>query len=199
MGSVYPLLAIRAELIEQKICSDFVWVGTKDGVERQILEKEMMPYFSINAGKWRRYFSGKNFFDWFNVLIGFFQSLKIIIKTKPDLILTAGSFVGVPVVLAGWLLRRKIIVHQQDLKAGFANRLMAPFASKITVSFDYSLKFFPARKTVLTGNPVRRQVIGGQKQRAKEFFGLEDNLATLLVMGGSQGAAEINKDRKSVV
>lgn len=192
MGSVYPLLAIRDGLIEQKMCSEFLWVGTNDGVERELLAKEPMPYRGIKAGKWRRYFSWRNLFDWVNVVFGFFQALLIIIKFKPDLILTAGSFISVPVVLAGWVLRKKIIVHQQDLRVGFANRLMSPFACKITVAFDFSLKFFSAKKAVLIGNPARGQVISGNKERAIQFFNLEKDLPTLLVMGGSQGAEEIN-------
>lgn len=192
MGSVYPLLAIRDALIEQKMCSDFVWVGAKNGIEREILTNEQMPYFEIRAGKWRRYFSRQNLFDWVNVIIGFFQAFFIIIKLKPDLILTAGSFISVPVVFAGWALRKRIIVHQQDLRLGLSNRLMAPFADKITVAFDYSLKYFSAKKAVVTGNPVRQQVFSGNGERAVQFFNLEKGLPTLLVMGGSQGAQEIN-------
>ncbi|MEK7512070.1 MAG: undecaprenyldiphospho-muramoylpentapeptide beta-N-acetylglucosaminyltransferase [Patescibacteria group bacterium] len=193
IGSVSPLLAVREKIIEQKIEAEFIWIGTEHGLEREILAQEDISFFAIKSGKWRRYFSAQNFFDIFRFIVGFFQAIKIIRTFKPDLILSAGSFVSVPVVLAGALFHVRIIVHQQDLKIGLANRLSATFATRITVAFDESLKYFPAAKTVLTGNPVRSRVATGDKESAVKYFGLEIGLPTLLVMGGSLGAEAVNK------
>ncbi|NQT50085.1 undecaprenyldiphospho-muramoylpentapeptide beta-N-acetylglucosaminyltransferase [Candidatus Kuenenbacteria bacterium] len=195
IGSVSPLLAIKHELVEQKMCSnsDFIWVGTEEGVEKDIIEKENFPYFSIKSGKFRRYFSKENFIDPFRILKGIFQSIKIIRDFNPDYILSAGSFVSVPVVIAGWILRKKTIIHQQDIRPGLANKFMAPFASKITVTFEDSKKYFSKKKTVLTGNPVRQGIFNGNKENAIKFFKLESNLPTLFIMGGSLGAEELNK------
>ena len=193
IGSVSPLLAVREELIKQQVSAEFIWIGTENGLEREILAEEDIPFFAIKSGKWRRYFSLNNFFDLFRFVFGFFQAIKIIRTFKPDLILSAGSFVSVPIVIAGALFHTRIIIHQQDLTPGLANRLMAPLAAKITVTFEESLKYFPAGKTVLTGNPVRSKIIFSDKESAKQHFGLEVGLPTVLVMGGSLGAEAINK------
>ncbi len=193
IGSVSPLLAIKDKLIEQKICSDFLWIGTEGGIEKQIIEKEKLPYFSVKCGKIRRYFSLKNFSAPFLTLFGVFQSLKIIWKYKPDAVLSAGSFVGVPAVIAARILRRKTFIHQQDIRPGLANKLCAPWATTVTVSFEQSKKYFSAAKTIVTGNPVREKIFNGRKDEAIKKFGLEADLPTLLIMGGSLGAEKLNE------
>lgn len=193
MGSVSPLLAIREKFIEKKISVEFIWVGTENGLEREILAMEDIPFFAIKAGKWRRYFSLKNFTDFFRTIFGFFQAIKIILTFKPDLVLSAGGFVGVPVVFAAAFVRTKMIIHQQDLQPGLANKIMARLADKITVSFEESIKYFSKEKTELTGNPVRAKVADSTKEIAYQHFNLEQNLPTLLVMGGSLGAEAINR------
>jgi len=191
MGSVMPLLALKNEL--QKENAKFFWIGTKTGPEKKVIKNAGIEFKSVYAGKLRRYFSLKNLMAPFLSLIGFFQSLFIILKFKPDVILTAGGFVCVPVVWAGWVLRKKIIVHQQDLKVGLANRLMAPLATKITVVFPEMAKSFCEKKVVVTGNPIRKIIFSGTKQAAIQKFNLEPDLPVLLIMGGGTGALIINK------
>ena len=193
IGSVSPLIAIKQELEKQKIQADYLWVGTETGIEKNIIDKQNIPYKAIKSAKLRRYFSGWNFLVPFQFLVGWFQSLKIIIKFKPDIILSAGSFVCVPVVLAGWLLKKKTVIHQQDFKVGLANRIMAPFSSKVTATFEKSVKDFSSTKTQLTGNPVRQEIFSGSKEKAMQLFNLQPDLPTLLIMGGSLGATRLNK------
>jgi UDP-N-acetylglucosamine--N-acetylmuramyl-(pentapeptide) pyrophosphoryl-undecaprenol N-acetylglucosamine transferase len=193
VGSVSPLLAIKDQLAEHNFSSDFAWVGTKNGPEVGVIAKEKIPYFSIVTAKWRRYFSIKNFFDVFKFGWALFQSVNVIRKFKPDIILSAGSFVAVPVVLAGWAMKKKCFVHQQDIKPGLANRLVAGYATKVTVSFEKSLNDYRAIKPVYTGNPVRAQVLKGDKARALTKFELETDLPTVLIMGGSLGAGKVNE------
>lgn len=193
MGSVYPLLAVREKLLEQKISSDFIWVGTEDGPERDFINQENILYFAIKSGKLRRYFSRQNFVDPFRIIAGIFQSLKIIKQFKPDIIITAGSFVSVPLFIAARFKKVKTIVHQQDVRPGMANKFMAKRATRVTVAFVESLPLFPKEKTVLIGNPVRATVLRGDKERGMAVFSLERNLPTLLVMGGSSGAEKINE------
>jgi len=184
-GSVSPLLAIYDELKDASNYN-FLWIGTKSGLEKEMVTKEGIEYKSINAGKFRRYFSYKNISDIFLIKIGFFQSLWIILKTKPDLIISAGSFISVPVVWAGWLLGIKIIIHQQDLRPGLANKLMSPAADIITVTFEKSLKDY-GKKAVWTGNPIRRQF-----SIKENLFKFKNNLPTILIVGGGTGAESIN-------
>lgn len=191
MGSVTPLLAVAEEIKKQIPDAEFLWLGTKSGPEKKMMEKADIAFKTIPSGKLRRYFSGWNFIDPFFILAGFLKSLWIILKFKPRIILSAGGFVGVPVIWAGWLLRVPSLVHQQDVRPGLANKLTAWFAKIVTVAFSDSLKYFP--KATVTGNPVRQEIFLGQKEKAIDFFKLEKDLPTLLVLGGGTGALELNK------
>ncbi len=197
MGSVMPLLALKEDL--QKENADILWIGTRKGPEKQVVEKAGIEFKSIYSGKLRRYFSWNNFIDPFKFLIGFFQSIFIILKFKPDVILSAGSFVSVPVAWAGWVLRKKIIVHQLDLKVGLANKVMAPLATKITVSLDETKQYFSEKKVIVSGNPVRKIIFSGSKESAMKRFDLEPDLPVLLIMGGGTGALAINKLTRQIL
>lgn len=193
IGSVSPLLAIKDKIEESGKATEFLWVGTKDGIEKEIVGKEKMPYLYILSAKLRRYFSWQIFIDPIRFVIGFLQSLLIIKTFKPDYIISAGGFVAVPMVWAGWCLRRVCVIHQQDIRPGLANKMMAPFARRITVAFEPSLKLFPAKKTVLVGNPSRSRLFKGTKDGAISRFNLEPGLPVLVVLGGSLGAQKINE------
>jgi len=193
MGSVSPLLAIAERAKQDFPNAELFWIGTKDGPEKKLVEKAGISFQSVASGKLRRYFSAQNFLDPFKIIWGFFQSFVAILKIKPDLVLSAGSFVGVPVVFAAWILRKKIIVHHQDIELGLANKLLTPLANRITVSFEDQVKKFPVRKTVFTGNPVRAFIFEGSKQDAQQKFNLEQTVPTLLVLGGGTGADFVNQ------
>ncbi len=189
-GPVSPLLAIYDELKQENY--DFIWVGTKNGVEKQMVEEVGVKFFSIYSGKLRRYFSFDNFIDVFKIFIAFFQSLFLLWHEKPNLIITAGAFVSVPLVWAGKFLSIPIIVHQQDVRAGLANKLMVPFAKIITVTFKKSLKDF-GKKAIWVGNPHRKsleEVIN--KDNLYFSWNLKKDLPIVLVMGGGGGAQAIN-------
>jgi len=215
-GSVTPLLAITERLQAlhrhtQSECIDFLWLGTKNGIENKMVQNANIRFRPIFSGKFRRYFSLKNFTDLLFIKLGFFQSVWIIFKFKPDMILTAGGFVAVPVVWAGWLLKIPILVHQQDVQVGLANKLMAPFATIISCSLKESVKNFNKKKKVyFTGNAIRDKIfspktppqpsppsntasarqIGGGRQRGG--LELKNNLPTLLILGGGTGSKAVN-------
>ncbi len=190
MGSVTPLLALSEEIRIKDPETEFLWIGTRNGPEKKIVSGEGIKFVAIPAGKLRRYFSGKNLFTPFLVLAGFLKSFFVILKFKPQIILSAGGFVGVPVIFGGWILKVPSLVHQQDIRPGFANRLTSRFAKTVTVAFPESEKFFS--KSVWTGNPVRRRIFSGNKERAIKFFGLEKDLPTIFILGGGTGALELN-------
>lgn len=193
MGSVSPLVAVYEKIKKSRPETEFLFLGSKSGPEKKSVESYRISFKPICSGKFRRYFSWRNFVDPFAVLAGFFQSLFIIFKFRPNVIMVAGSFVAVPVAWAAWVWRVPVLVHQQDIIAGLANKLMANTAAKITVSFDPSLKdFFPA-KTVLTGNPVREEFFSCNPEKGEKIFNLKQNLPTLLILGGGTGAAAINE------
>jgi len=178
LGSVSPLLAVA-----NKYEAEYLFIGSEHGPEKEFVISQGISNFRIiKSGKLRRYFDWQNFIDLFRIKLAFFQSLKIIWQFKPDIILTAGSFVAVPVVWAGWFLRVPVVVHQQDILVGLANRLMAPFAKRITVVFPEQVKNFNNSKTVVTGNPVRQ---------VKSNLDKKEPL--IVITGGGLGARSMNE------
>ncbi|MFH1564775.1 MAG: undecaprenyldiphospho-muramoylpentapeptide beta-N-acetylglucosaminyltransferase [bacterium] len=207
-GSVTPLIAIYQELNvrETKHPFEFFWIGGKEGIEKEIVAKYDIKYYPISSGKLRRYFSFQNFIDIFRIIKGFCQSIKIIQKTRPDIIITAGSYISVPVVWAGNFLKIPVLVHQQDIQVGLANKLMSKRAKKITVSLEDSLKNFPKEKTVFTGNPVRKETLefyssaGVSQQRTPARLQATGGISfphRSLLRGDSDGALEETLEQQS--
>lgn len=191
-GSVTPLLAVHERLREIHPRAECVFVGSKNGMEQALVEEAGIPFQSISSGKFRRYVDARNIIDPWYVLKGFVASLGIMVDRKPDIVLSAGSYVSVPVVAAARFHRIPVIIHQQDIRKGLANRFMTPFSTKITVTFQKSLHDFPKTKTVWTGNPVRKSIVDGNAERARHAFGLNKNLPTLLILGGGTGSLALN-------
>ncbi len=193
MGSVSPLIGICEELKMQDENLEVLWVGTKNGPEKDFLRKYSFTYKTVIVGKRRQYFSMLNIFAPLLVFLGMIQSIFMIRKFEPQVVLTAGSFVSVPVAYAAKFLKIPVIVHQQDLEKGLANKLMTKLATKITISVDESKKDFPADKVVLTSNPSRKDLFSGNKERGLKYFKLDPGLPTILIYGGGQGAVKINE------
>jgi UDP-N-acetylglucosamine--N-acetylmuramyl-(pentapeptide) pyrophosphoryl-undecaprenol N-acetylglucosamine transferase len=151
---------------------------------------------SIRAGKLRRYLSVKTFTDLGRVPVGFAQAMGHVGRFRPDVVFTSGGYVSVPAGLAARRYGVPLITHQQDVPPNLANRLLRPLATRITVSFEDSLRYFPAKKTTLIGNPVREaflHVVGMEPGKAKQSFDLDPNLPLVVVTGGSQGAKHLNE------
>jgi UDP-N-acetylglucosamine--N-acetylmuramyl-(pentapeptide) pyrophosphoryl-undecaprenol N-acetylglucosamine transferase len=190
-GSVVPLLAITDELGYEEY--KYYWFGTNNGPERRLIHNKSITFKMIVNGKLRRYFSWKNFIDPFFILIGFFQSIILLFLIRPRIIISAGSYVSVPVVWAGWFLGIPSVIHQLDVLPGLANKLMAPFAEKITVTFEDSLKDY-GQKAIWCGSPIRnvmKQDIS--RDTAKEKLNLKIDLPVILIFGGGTGSIALNK------
>ena len=172
-----------------------MYIGSVDGVEKKMVEGFGIDYKGVPCGKLRRYFSLENFSDLIRVPKGFFQAKKELKKFSPDVVFSKGGFVAVPVVLAAAKLKIPVIIHESDVVPGLANKISARFAEKICVSFEESRKHFEkfSEKVVVTGNPVREGVGAGSKERGLGFVELNGDKPVVLVMGGSQGAAQINE------
>jgi UDP-N-acetylglucosamine--N-acetylmuramyl-(pentapeptide) pyrophosphoryl-undecaprenol N-acetylglucosamine transferase len=182
-GSVTPLLAIAESLMEKfPERFEFHWVGTATGIERRMTDSYSFTYHAIAAGKLRRYFSGQNFIDIINIIAGFFQSLNILIKLKPSLVISAGGFVTVPLAWAAKLLDIQVLIHQQDIRPGLANKLMAPCATTITTAFEKSLLDY-GEKARWIGNPIRSAF--------KNLSPKETESNQILVLGGGTGSESL--------
>lgn len=193
LGPVMPLIAVYQELKKKHPEWEFLWVGTKKGPEKNIAAKYGLPFEYISATKLRRYGSWQNLFAPFLFLAGFIQSWKLIKKFRPDLLISAGGFVSVPLHWAAWFLKRTTIIHQQDIEIGLANKLMARCATFITVSFEMQKKNFSSDKVIWIGNPVRAELLRGAREAAVSHFDLDPNLLTIFVLGGGTGALSLNK------
>lgn len=188
-GSVSPLIAIKNELEKEPASWEFIWIGTKTGIEQDIIQKEKRVKFkAITSGKWRRYFSWQNFTDPFKIFLGFIQSFFFLLFKRPKIVLSAGSFVSVPVAWAAYLLRIPILIHQQDVLAGLANKLMAPCARVITVTFVSSLKDY-GKKARWVGNPVSPDL---KRSNLDNYFQIKAGLPVILIVGGGTGAIALN-------
>lgn len=169
------------------------YIGSNEGIERQIIGELNIPYYAISSGKLRRYFDLKNFKDPFKVLKGFVQARSIIRKLDPDVVFSKGGFVAVPVVAASKLNKVPTIIHESDLTPGLANKLSIPFASVICVTFPETLRGLPANKAVHTGLPIREQLFTGNAERGFRTYPFVRSKPVLLIMGGSLGSKVINE------
>lgn len=189
MGSVTPLLILADDLKERY---DFIFVGTTSGVEREIVSKiAYLKYQPILSGKWRRYFSFANLWDLFKVILAFCQSLFILLKLKPALVISAGAYVSVPLAWAAYFLKIPVLIHQQDVRPGLANRLMARTARVITTVFEKSVQDY-GTKAVWVGNPIRNLDLESAQQVIKAFQ-IKDNRPLLLALGGGTGSQSLNQ------
>ena len=161
------------------------YIGSRDGIEKGIIKKENIPYYSISSGKLRRYFDVKNFSDPLKVLKGVTDALKILSKEKPDIIFSKGGFVTVPVVIAASIKKIPVVSHESDMTPGLANKIASPFCNKLCVTFPESLKHVKADKAILTGTPIRESLLNGDKKEEKTFV----NLMMIKWSYGYQGGA----------
>jgi len=197
-GHVLPIIAIAREIRKFSIKKDleFFYIGPKDGFGSLLLSQEDIKIKNIVAGKIRRYVDKKSLFEnfidvAFKIPFGIMQSFFYIFFLTPELIFSKGGFGSVPVVLAGWLLRVPVFIHESDSIPGLANKFLAKFSTKIFTSFPRTTEF-DEKKMTLIGNPIRKEVLGGTKEKAIEIFKLTEKKPVILVLGGSQGAERVN-------
>jgi UDP-N-acetylglucosamine--N-acetylmuramyl-(pentapeptide) pyrophosphoryl-undecaprenol N-acetylglucosamine transferase len=189
-GHVTPHLALLPLL--RKRGYDISYIGTAQGIERELMVRENVPYYAIPAGKLRRYNDLKNLTDIIRIKIGFLKSLVLIAKIRPDILFSKGGFVSCPVVWASWVLRIPVVIHESDISPGLANRLSLPFAARICCSFPETLRHLPEKKAILTGIPVRETLLRGDPEKGRSLCGFGDRKPVVMVIGGSQGAQAIN-------
>ena len=196
-GHVTPNIALLPRLKE--LGYQISYIGSYEGIEKKLIEDFDIPYYGISSGKLRRYFDIKNFSDPFKVLKGYTQARKLLKQLKPDVIFSKGGFVTVPVVIAAKGLKIPAVIHESDMTPGLANKLFIPSAAKICCNFPETVKQLPADKAVLTGTPIRQELLQGDPQAAREFTGLTKDKPVLMIIGGSQGAASINENIRKIL
>lgn len=206
-GHIYPGIAIADELKKfsnESTEIEIHWIGNSKGMDSAIIEKNLLSlggsiscFHGIPCGKLRRYFSLKNFTDFFKIFAGFIKSFFILKKIKPDFLFSKGGFVSVPPCAAAALLKIPYFTHECDFTPGLATRINSKKASKILISYEETKKYFndfQKKKCIVTGNPVRPAFYNDSSEAGKKFLGIDNGCKKniLLILGGSLGANQIN-------
>lgn len=190
-GHVTPNIALMPALRKEGF--EISYIGSYDGIEKRLIEEQGVPYYGISSGKLRRYFNPKNFSDPFRVIKGYGQSIKLLKKIKPDVVFSKGGFVSVPVVLAAKFCRIPAIIHESDITPGLANKLAIPGAVKVCCNFPETLNYLPKEKAVLTGSPIRQELLKGSADAGRIYCKFpEASKSVILIIGGSSGSRAIN-------
>lgn len=190
-GHVTPNIALIPRLRE--LDYDIHYIGSYEGIEKRLIADYDIPYYGISTGKFRRYFDPKNFSDPFRVIKGFAEARKILKQIRPGIVFSKGGFVSVPVVRAASSLDIPCIIHESDMTPGLANKLCIPAARKVCCNFPETLQCLPEDKAVLTGSPIREELSKGNRIAALKLCGFTSSKPVIMVIGGSLGAASVNK------
>ncbi len=190
-GHVTPNIALLPALKEAGY--EISYMGSYEGIEKRLIEDFQIPYTGISTGKFRRYLDIKNLTDPFRVIKGYSEAKKYLKQWKPDVVFSKGGFVSVPVVRAAASLKIPCIIHESDMTPGLANKLCFPVAKKICCNFPETYETLPADKAVLTGTPIRKELSQGNKLAGLDMCGFTANKPVIMVIGGSLGAANVNK------
>ena len=196
-GHVTPNIALIPEL--QKRDYEIHYIGSKNGIEKELIRNFDIPYYGISSGKLRRYFDIKNFTDPFRIIKGYSEADKLIKKLKPDVVFSKGGFVTVPVVKAAKRRHVPCVLHESDISPGLANRLCISSAAAICANFPETLENLPKEKAYLTGSPIRSELFSGNRLKGLDFCGFTANKPVILVIGGSLGSVRVNEAVREIL
>ncbi len=196
-GHVTPNTALLPALKEAGY--EIFYIGSYNGIEKDLMEKRGIKYYGIATGKLRRYFSLKNFSDPFRVAKGISQAKDIIKEIDPDVVFSKGGYVSVPVVKAAASCNVPIIIHESDMTPGLANKMSYKYATKICCNFPETLAALPENKGVLTGSPIRRELLEGDRAKGLAMCKFNTDKPVIMVIGGSLGALHINEAVREVL
>lgn len=204
-GHITPALAIIDEILEGKDLSEtkILFIGRKHtshsrkeiSLEFLEIQKRHIPFIDLEAGRMTRIFSFQLLKSLLKVPIGYIHAFNILRKEKPDMILTFGSYIGLPVAICGWLIGIPVYVHEQTIHPGLSNQLIGQFATQIFVSFPESREFFDKHRSVVSGNPVRKQIF----QITKKPYAISKTHPVIYITGGSLGSHSINELVKPIL
>ncbi len=196
-GHFYPIIAIaeslRKIIKEEKLIDAQLYYMAPSKYDERALFENSINFEQSYGGKMRRYFSLKNFFDLFKTAAGVISAIISVWKIYPEVVFGKGGYVSFPVLLAARILSIPVIIHESDSHPGRVNLWAGRFAKKIAVSYPDAAKYFPADKVAFTGNPIRKEVLEAVHEGGRAFLKLDDDVPTILILGGSQGSQKINE------
>lgn len=195
-GHFYPIIAVAEEvnkiIDEQKLINtSLVYIST-DPYDKSALLQNGITFEKIYAGKLRVYFSIKNFFDVFKTIFGVLKAIGTMYRVYPDVIFSKGAYASFPTVFAARILGIPVFIHESDSAPGRVNEWSGKFAKRIALSFADAAKYFPKDKVAVTGQPIRNEIKEKAIHGMGEYFGLNETMPVIYVVGGSQGSQTIN-------
>lgn len=196
-GHVTPNIALLPGL--QELGYEISYIGSYEGIEKKLIEEFGISYYGISTGKLRRYLTKENLKEPYRIIKGCREAKKILADIKPDVIFSKGGFVSVPVLRGAKALKIPAIIHESDMTPGLANRLSIPWADKVCYNFPETAEHLPKNKGVLTGTPLRKELLTGDKIAALNFTGLSANKPVIMIIGGSLGSAAINQAVREIL
>lgn len=196
-GHVTPNLALIPYLTDADY--EIYYIGSKGGMEEELIKNAGITYYGVSSGKLRRYFDKQNFSDIFKVIKGILQAKRLIGKIKPDVVFSKGGFVAVPVVVGAAMNKVRVICHESDITPGLANKLAMPFASAVCTTFPEAVNKIKDNKGIYTGTPIRDMLFTGDKKKGLEICGFSGNKPVILIMGGSQGSVKVNNSIRELL
>ena len=196
-GHFYPLIAVTRSIFKiaesERIAKIEMFFAADHPQNKDLLLKEGIKFIKVSAGKLRRYFSILNFSDSLKTFFGIFKAFFTLYKILPDVIFGKGGYSSFPILLAAKILRIPVVIHESDSMPGMVTKWAGKWAKKIIVSFPETAKFFDKERVMVSGNPIRIQVLGGNEAEALLHFNLEAGVPVILIMTGSLGAEKINE------
>jgi UDP-N-acetylglucosamine--N-acetylmuramyl-(pentapeptide) pyrophosphoryl-undecaprenol N-acetylglucosamine transferase len=195
-GHVYPGIAVLEALRERIADVHFIWIGSKNGIERGIVEGLGIEYRAVSSGKLRRYLDWRNVTDVVRIIAGYFQSKRLLKELRPRFVFSKGGFVSVPPVRAAHRLGIPVYSHESDLDPGLATKLNLPASRAVYCAYSESVKYYPeaARsRVVVSGNPVRSGITSGNRSWLRGQWLVPEGAKVVLVLGGSLGALQVNE------
>lgn len=195
-GHFYPIIAVanalRQRVTDRKIIPPQLYYMAPSKYNPRAVFDSELQFLKVPAGKMRRYFSILNFFDIFKTIYGCLWALIQMYRIFPDVVFGKGGYVSFPALFAAKILHIPVIIHESDSKPGRVNLWAGKFAKKVAISYPEASKYFKQDKVALTGNPIRKEITEPLSNGAIEFLKLENNVPTILILGGSQGSKMIN-------
>jgi UDP-N-acetylglucosamine--N-acetylmuramyl-(pentapeptide) pyrophosphoryl-undecaprenol N-acetylglucosamine transferase len=192
-GHIYPALAVAKEILRQEPQATFLYIGTTNGLEANLVPRHGLPFQAIEIAGLKRKLTFENVRTVWKFIRAVSKSKQLLREWKPDVVIGTGGYVCGPVVYAASRLGIRTLIHEQNVVPGLTNAFLSRFVSSIAVSFEESLGHFPKKKAVFTGNPCATQVLHGDAQAGREFLGVSDDKRIVLIVGGSRGAKAINE------
>ncbi len=193
-GHIYPALSIADALKREDKNTEILYIGTAAGLESNLVPKHGYPFKSIRVKGFRRKLSADTIKSFTELLKGLYDAHRLLKEYKPDVVVGTGGYVAGPVLMVAHLRGIPTVIHEQNVLPGATNKILGHFVDAIAVSFEGAVKYFGKNDRVfVTGNPIRQQIVRGDKSKAIEKFGFTSQLPIVLSFGGSGGSFSLNR------